>query len=153
MINNISLIPNELINLIFQNLNTYKISTIQKRVVFNITPKQNLYHIASNRIKLFILLKNKYSILKNKILKHLHYLFNKNMPIRFSYPFKLSNKRRKIVQDSCIHYSPVIPNSPCRFCIKKSNEHIFSEKLLTNYYFPYFLSNICKKTPQTIMLR
>tara|TARA_X000000950_G_C13577649_1_gene522163 strand:+ start:10 stop:471 length:462 start_codon:yes stop_codon:yes gene_type:complete len=153
MINNITLIPNELIYFIFQNLNNYKISTMQKMLIFGITQKQKLYYIASSRIKLFILLKNKYSILKNKILKHLHYLFNKNMPIRFSYPFKLSNKLKEIVKHSCIYYSPVIPNSPCRFCIKRSNEHIFSEKLLMNYYFPYILSNICKKTPQTIMLR
>ena len=145
----ILILPNEIIELIFQNLNPNKISNIIKK---NVIKKKyiDIRHIASNRIKLFIKLINKYNILKNKILIHLEYLLNRNLPIRFTYPFTLSRNRREIIKNSCVYYAPVVPNYRCRFCSKMENEHLIKEKIIINYYYPLFSKVYL---PSTIMYR
>ena len=117
------ILPNELILHIFGFLNIYSLKNMKKYNIFKLSKNNgDITEIAIMRIQLWWFILKQYKLLRNHILNKL----NRYVSVPFT----------SDTQNECVYYSPHIPNGICRFCMSTQNTHRFSDKMITNYYFP-----------------
>ena len=138
LVNNKKL-PIDISNKIFTyiNLNSIKVLNNLKYLIYPNYKKKLISiieHIASSRIKIFILIMLNYHTFKKFIIKKLSRYFGKSYNSDDITCFlKIQNYKKKYAS-MCILYLPQIPNGICRICNNFSNNHPFSEYFINKYY-------------------
>ena len=131
----ISDLPNDIIEYIAKKLHP-SINNIRSLLIIsgntndsNLKPLKKVSYlrplkkVSYLRIRLFLKLTIRYTLLKKNIVKKLRYI------IKNPYP--------STSPSSCVYYAPHIKNGNCRFCMSNKSSHLYSEKLICDYYFKF----------------